>query len=133
MGAAAVDAVLVPGPGVHEGLDEETEGVALLHLETVQDLAELGVLAAALDQVGKLVAHLVAQEALEAGEVDELGDAPDADRRAQQVADGRAVRIAAGQRREVLEAQPAGRLLHRAEDDVGGIQPLRRGRGPPAC
>ena len=39
MGAAAVDAVLIPGPGVHERLDDHAEGVGGIELEAVQELA----------------------------------------------------------------------------------------------
>ena len=90
----------------------------------MQNFSQLGVLAAALDEVGEIVADLVAQESLHAGEVDELGNAAHAERSAQQVADRRAVRIAAGQGREVLEAELTGGLFDRAEDDVGGVESL---------
>ena len=73
MRAAAVDAVLVPAPRVHQWLDEQAERILFLHLEAMQNFSQLGVLAAALDEIGEIVADLVTQESLHAGEVDELG------------------------------------------------------------
>jgi hypothetical protein len=35
MSATAVDAILVPGPRIHERLDEEAEGVFFLHFEAM--------------------------------------------------------------------------------------------------
>src|SRR5581483_12008097 len=74
MGAAAVDAVLVPRPRIHEGLDEEAEGVGFIELELLEQFAERFALAPALQQVLQAVADLVAEEALHLGEVDELAD-----------------------------------------------------------
>ena len=87
----------------------------------MQDLAEFGVLAAALDEVGEFVADFVAEEALEAGEVDELGNAADADGGAEEVADGGAVRIAAGQGGEILRSGVFRRIARQPEHDVGGL------------
>ena len=72
--AAAVDAVLIPAPGVHERLDEQAESVLFLHFEAVQDFSQFGVLATALDEIGEFVADLVAEKSLKAGEVNELGN-----------------------------------------------------------
>src|SRR5690606_21055878 len=40
----------------------------------------------------------------------------------QEIADRRAVRIAAGQGRKILMAEPPARLTHQAEDEVGGVE-----------
>ena len=73
MGAAAVDAVFVPAPGIHEGLDEEPEGVLLAEFELPEEVAEGGVVAAALCEILQLVADLVAEKPLDRVEIDELG------------------------------------------------------------
>ena len=72
-------------------------------------LAQRFALAAALREVVQRIAHLVAQETLHAGEIDELAGRAHAQpaRQLEQIADGRAVRVAARQRREILEAQLA--------------------------
>ena len=121
VGAAAVDAIFVPGPGVHEGFDEEAEGVAFAELVLFENLAEFAVVATALGEVFNAVVDFVFQEALNFGEVDEVGNGADALWCLEQVADGSAVRVAAGERSEVVELESVRRLLDGAKDDVGGI------------
>ena len=121
VGAAAVDAVFVPVPGVHEGLDEEAEGVAFAELEFFKDLAEGGVVAAAFDEVFDAVIDFVFQESLDLGEVDEFGDGADAEGGFEEVADGGAVGIATGEGGEVGELEAVLGLGDGAEDDVGGV------------
>jgi len=72
--AAPIDSVLIPAPRVHEGFDEEAEGVAFIELELPEQFAERFALAAALQQVFEAVADLVAEETLHGGEVDEVAD-----------------------------------------------------------
>ncbi len=40
MRAAAINPVLVPGQRVHEGLDEQPEGVRLVELKLLEQVAE---------------------------------------------------------------------------------------------
>ena len=72
VGAAAVDAVFVPRPGVHEGFDEQAEGVGFVEFEFMKETSERFTLATALREVFEGVAHFVAEESLHGGEVDEL-------------------------------------------------------------
>lgn len=121
VGAAAVDAVFVPVPGVHEGFDEEAEGVAFAEFELFEEVAEGGVVAAAFEEVFEAVVDLVLEEALDFGEVDEVGDGADAEGGLEEVADGGAVGVAAGEGGEVFEAETVVGLGDGAEDDVGGV------------
>ena len=121
VGAAAVDAVFVPVPGVHEGFDEEAEGVAFAEFELFEDVAEGGVVAAAFDEVFEAVFDFVFEESLDFGEVDEFGDGADAEGSFQEVADGGAVGVAAGEGGEVGELEAVVGLVDGAEDDVGGV------------
>ncbi len=75
MRAAAVNTIIVPGGNVHEGFDEKSEGVFFAQLEALKNIAEFGIVAAALREVGEIVANLVVEEALHLREVDELRDA----------------------------------------------------------
>ena len=105
MGATAVDAVLVPRQRVHERLHHQPEGVRRLQFHFLQEVAERLVLAAATRQILHGVMHLVVQEALQLREVEKIADAVSAPAVADEITDRRAVRIAARQRREILEAQ----------------------------
>src|SRR3569623_935182 len=76
MSAAAVDAVLIPGPGVHEGLDHEPEGLAARGLQGFEQFAERLVFTAAFREVLQRIVNLVLQEALKLGEVQEVAHMP---------------------------------------------------------
>ena len=120
--ATAINTVFVPGPGVHEGLDEKAEGVRFVQLEFLQQLAERFGFAAAFHQVFEAVADFVAEEALHFPEVDEVAHRARGAADFEQVADGRAIRVAAGERGEILAAQLAFTLLDGIEDDVGSVE-----------
>jgi len=79
-------------------------------------------LAPAAGEVFHRVADLILQEALELAEVQEVAHVHDAALVAQQVAHRRAVGVAAGQGREVLEAELSAGLLDGGEDEVGGVE-----------
>ena len=81
MGAAAVDAVFVPIPSIHEGFDEEAEGVFFAELVLFEQVTKRGVVAAAFGEVFEAIADFVAEEALYFGEADEVGNRADAERR----------------------------------------------------
>src|SRR5207249_3358761 len=49
--ATAIDAVLVPRPGVHERLDEKPERVRFIHFKFLQEFAQWLGFAAAFDQI----------------------------------------------------------------------------------
>src|SRR5262245_45333817 len=66
--------------------------------------------------------HFVLEEALEPAEIHELADGPRLPAVAQQVANGGADWIPAGQGSKVLEMQSPAGLLDRGEQDVGGVQ-----------
>ena len=121
VGAAAVNAVFVPRRGVHERFDEEPERVRFVELELLEQFAERLGVAAAFHQVFEFVADFGAEKSLDVFEVNEVADGTNLSADFEQVADGRAVRIAAGQRREILKAQLAGGLCDGGEDDVGGV------------
>src|SRR2546430_4044728 len=104
MSTAAVNAVLVPRPGVHERLDEEPERVRFVHLKLFQQFAQRFGFTAAFHQVLQTISHFVAQKILHLREVDEIADGIGALVRLEEVTNGRAIRIAAWQRREILEA-----------------------------
>src|ERR1051325_2621063 len=104
MRAAAVDAVFVPGPRVHEWLDEQTKRVRLVHFKLLEQSAQRLVFASALHEIFEAVTNLIAEEALHFSEVDELADRAGPAIDFQQIADRRAVRIAAWQGSEILEA-----------------------------
>ena len=80
MGAAAVDAIVVPGGSIHEGFDEEAKGIFLAKFELLENITELGVVATTLSQVREVIANLVVEKALYFGEVDELRNTTGADR-----------------------------------------------------
>ncbi len=50
MGAAAVDPILVPSPGIHERLDEQPEGMPLIEFELFKQRAQWLALATALER-----------------------------------------------------------------------------------
>ena len=120
--AAAVNAVLVPRRRVHERLDEQPERVRFVQLELLEQLAQRFGFAAAFHQVFQLVADLGAEKSLHVFEVNEIADGPDLPADLEQIADGGAIRVAARQRREIVEPQLAGRLPDGGEDDVGGVE-----------
>src|ERR1043166_1007430 len=72
--AAAVNAVVVPTPGVHEGLYQNSEGVGFVHFELAEQRAERLGFAATAHQIFEAVTNLVLEEALDFGEVNELAD-----------------------------------------------------------
>ena len=88
----------------------------------MQQAPERFAFAAALGEVVEGVADFIPEEALHLREIDEVADGADAAGGLEQVADGGAVGVAAGQGSEVLELDRARRLLDAREDDVGGIK-----------
>jgi predicted peroxiredoxin len=123
VGAAAVNAVLIPAPRIHERLDEQAEGVRFIQLELPEQRAERFAFATALRQVFEAVTDFVAEKALHFAKVDEVADqARTAVAGFQQIANRRAIRIAARQGCEVFVAEAAMRLFHRGEDDVGRVE-----------
>ena len=78
-------------------------------------------------EVLEAVAHLVLEKALHFGEVDEVGNRAGAEGGLQEIADGGAVRIAAGEGCEVGELEALARLPDGIEDDVGGVEALALG------
>src|SRR5206468_7841802 len=114
----------------HERLDEQTKRVRFGHLELFQQCAQRLGFAAAFHQILQTITDLVVQEFLHLREVDEVTDRMDAPIRLEQVPNGSAVRVAARQWCEILEAQVTTRLFHRSEDDVGCVQARGTGRGP---
>src|SRR5690349_11578891 len=125
MRAAAVNAVFIPSPGVHEGFHHEAERHAARALERLEQFAEFGVLATAAREVLERVVDLVLEKSLQLREVHEITDMPDGLPTADEVTDDRAIRIATGQRGEVLVEELAAGLLHDIEEDVRGVQPGR--------
>jgi hypothetical protein len=69
VGAAAVNAVLVPGGGIHEGLDEEPEGVGFIQLELLEQFAERLGFATAFHQVFQFVTDFGSEKALHVFEI----------------------------------------------------------------
>ena len=122
MGAAAVNAVFVPRRGVHERLDEEPERVRFVHLELFEQFAQRLGFAAAFHQVFQLVADFGAEKSLHLLKSMKVADGTDLPADFEQIADGRAIRVAARQRREILEAQFAGRLPDGGENDVRRVE-----------
>ena len=74
MSATAVDAILIPRPRIHEWFDEKAESVRFVQLELPEQLAEWFGLAPTTHQVFEPIAHLVLQEPLDAGEIEEIAD-----------------------------------------------------------
>ena len=72
--AAAVDAVLVVGEDVHEGLDEQAEDVIRADFERFEDVAERLGLAAAAGEVLDAEIDAVLEKLLHLREVDEMRD-----------------------------------------------------------
>src|SRR5437870_3286976 len=72
--ATAIDPVLVPGPGVHEWLDQEAEGMGFIQLELFQQLAERFGFAAAFHQVFESVAQLRPEKTLHLGKIDKVAN-----------------------------------------------------------
>ena len=61
VGAAAVNAVFVPGPGVHERLDEKPERVRFVQFKLLEQFAERFGFTAAFHQVFKFVTDFGAE------------------------------------------------------------------------
>ncbi len=81
-------------------------------------------------KVVQAVQNPIAKEPLDFFEVDEIAHGPDRAADFQEVAEGRAVGIAAGQGREVVGAETAAGLADGLEDDIGdGDGRARRGWG----
>ena len=93
-----------------------------------QQVAERLVLATAAREVFDGVVDLVLEETLQPAEVDEVADRIRAPAVPDEITNRRAIRIAARQRREILEAQPPARLPHRREQNVCGVQSGRSRR-----
>ena len=105
MGAAAIDAVFVPGVGVHEGLDEEAKGVGFIEFPLLEQIAQRLRVAAALSEVLKAVVHAIVEEALDVIVINELAHGAQAFIRFDEIADGGAIGIATGERGEVIEGE----------------------------
>ena len=127
MSAAAVNAVFIPSPGVHEGFHHQAEGHASRALHRFQKVAELRVVATAASEVFQRVVDFVLEEALEFGEIKEVADVPDVLALANEIADRSAIRVAAWQGCEVLKANLSGALLHDVREDVGGVEAVWAG------
>ncbi len=122
MGAAAINAVFIPSPCVHERLHHQAEGHASRALHRFQKVAELRVVAAAASEVFQRVVDFVLEKALEFREIKKVADVPDVPALANQVADRSAIRVAARQGCEVLKANLSGALLHDVREDVRGVE-----------
>ena len=72
--AAAVNAVFIPCPSIHERFDKQAKTVVFIQLEGVQQVAERLAFAAAAREIAERVADFVAQKTLHLGEVDEVAD-----------------------------------------------------------
>ena len=103
MRAAAIDSIFIPGPRVHEWLDEEAEGGLLVELEIMKKPAERLAFAAALREVVERIADFVPQEILHLAEIDEITDRAQSCRGTKEIPDGRAIRVTARQGSEVFE------------------------------
>ena len=77
VGAAAVDAVFIPGRGIHERLDEQAESVRFVQLEFLEQFAQGLRFAAAFHKVFEFVANLSAQKSLHIFEIDEIAHGAD--------------------------------------------------------
>src|SRR6266705_656611 len=124
MRAAAVYPVLVPSPRVHKRLDEQPERVRLVQFEPLEQIPERLGFAAAFHQIFQLVTDFCAEKSLHVLEVNEVTDRAHLPADLEQVADGSAIGVAAGQWSEILETQFTVRLLDDGKDDVGGVQSL---------
>src|SRR5258708_30858747 len=100
MRAATVDAIFVPRHRVHEWLDKKPEGVRLIQFKLPQQFAQRLRLTAAFHKVLQFISYLGAQKLLYVFEVDEIADGTDLARDFEQVADRRAIRVAAAKRRK---------------------------------
>lgn len=110
--AAAVNAIFVPGPGVHKGFNHDAEGHAPGALHRLEQFAQLCVIAAAPSEVFERVMHFILKESLEFRKIQEVADMINAAVAPDEIADDRAVGIAARQRREVCKAKLTLRMLH---------------------
>ena len=122
MRAATVDSVLVPSPRVHKRLHHQAKRHRGFHLQRLEQVAKRFILAAAARQILDGVMHLVLEKALQPAEVHEVADGIRAPAVPDEIADGRAVRIATRERREIIEAQLPTRLPDRREQNVCGVQ-----------
>src|SRR5436190_9083467 len=72
--AAAIDAVFIPGPGVHERLDEKTEGVSFVEFKLLEQFAQRFGFATAAHEVFQFVTDFVAEKTLHGFEINEVAD-----------------------------------------------------------
>src|SRR5678815_2223083 len=93
--ATTIDAILVPGPRIHERLNQETEGVRFVELELAQEFAKRLGIATAFHKVLQFVANFRAQESLEVAEINEITNGAHLTIDFEKVPDCRAVGIAA--------------------------------------
>lgn len=69
MRAAAVDAIFIPSPGIHERLHHDAKSIALRGFELPEQVAQFCIVATATREVGQCVVNLVVQEALKLREI----------------------------------------------------------------
>ena len=97
---------------VHERLDEKPESLRLVQLALLEQIAERFGFAAARQPVFQFAAHFRAEHLRPARAVHAGAHRAHCSAGLEQGPDGGAIGIAARQRREILEAQPAVRLPH---------------------
>ena len=116
--------MFVPRRRIHERFNKQSKGMRRIDFKSLEQLTERLRFTTAARQIVRFVADFVPQKPLHRRKVDEVTDRAHPSTHTQQIADGRAIRITAGQRREILEAQFARGLPDRRKDYIRRIEPL---------
>ena len=90
MRTTTIDAVLVPGQRVHERFDEQPKCMRFIQFKLFEQFSQRLRFATAAPQVLQIVTHLVAEERLHRGEVNEIAYRTNASADFEQITDCRA-------------------------------------------
>src|SRR5205814_7419357 len=105
MRAATIDPILIPRERVHERLDEEPKRMAFVQFELLEQFAQRLGFATAARQVLQVVTDLVAQKPLHRRKIDKIAHGTDLSVDFEQIPNGSAIRVTAGQRGKIFETQ----------------------------
>lgn len=122
MGAARFDSILIPGLGAHERLYYDDEWAARFDELAHEEFGERVIATAALCQVARRVIHAIPHVARNLAGIDKPPQRPELAGEANVRRDDLAVRIATGQRPEMVRLNCALRLIDNGADDIGGVQ-----------
>src|ERR1700756_2884538 len=98
MCATAVDPIVVPGPGVHKRLNQNSERIGSVHLELLEQVTQRFRFTSTTHEIFEIVPDLVPEKVLHFTEINKVADRVGPSVCLEQVTDSGAVRVTARQR-----------------------------------